>query len=263
MSAIVSDPAKRWNGKVPFVIGQQLGGMGKVWLLVKLKDFNMACQHDVFVPRQDEADYVEFSSGANSPIGRQGGPQACMVTTANLYHEAGHAIGLGHSYFDSRCRFPTLLEQVDQEAYQASRGGYVNQGLDPNAASMMAYTPHVFRNSARINRVTTLAQNSRIQLAGVRALAVIRQGVVQLGGAPAPIAAPRLVRRGSGGAPAPRAQAQPLRNPNDINQMTLPEVQRLIADIDIVKEYWTFDDGFMLKVFPADKSAVRSVIGLP
>jgi hypothetical protein len=263
MSALVRDPQKRWTGKVPFVIGN-IGGMGKVWLLVKLKEFNTACDHEVFVARKDEADYIEIVSGANSPIGRQGGKQLCQVSTTNLYHEAGHALGLGHSYFDSRCRFPTLFENVDREAYQGSRGNYVDQGLEPNAASMMAYTPHVFPSSPRIKRVATLAQNARIQLARVRALAVTRQGVAQVGGGAPPIVAPpRLVRRGSGGDPRPRVQAQPQRNPNDINQMTLQEVQQLIADIDLVNEYWTFDDGFMLKVFPTDKAAVRSVIGLP
>jgi hypothetical protein len=269
MPALVKDPKKRWPGKVPYVIGnlakpgEENGKFPPITeenFRKSLDEFNAAVGADVFVPRTDQTNYVEFVYGVNSPIGMQGGPQQCKITRLNAYHEMGHAIGLAHPYFHTRSRLPPLLNGVDKQSYDLKRWDLVDY-MDPNFPSMMGYTPNVFANSPRLVRVVDQIGQLQIDVGERCDAAKMR-------------AQKKLSEKKKGDTRVPENSkktkktkkidpyAFPRKLEGNIDKMTQAELEQLLEDLDIVKEYWTFEEGFEMKVHPIDKNAVRHVLGL-
>jgi hypothetical protein len=194
----------------------------------------------------------------------------------------GHALGLGHTYYTAGSQIHTLFEAIDKTAYDTNRGEYVTHGT-ANAPSMMAYSPTAFSTSPRIARVARLTHGNRHELPRVLGQAIKRK-------AAAGVTAPRLspfdpspktkgVTRSLDDVPSrgrkvdldlkPRSRGlddlpsrKPAVDPDDINQMDKPTVTQLVADLELIQHYWTFDEGFMLRVHPTDREAVREVLGL-
>lgn len=264
MPAIVSNQQNRWQDHIPYVIGP---GIARVWLLGKILEFNTRVGRNVFVGRTDEQNYACFVPGANSPIGMQGNMQNLMCNRGNLFHEMGHCVGLGHTYFHGRSRLPGLFEGVDRAAFLQSAGIYSEQGF-ADVDSMMAYSPPSFNASPRIQRVCVLCQNNRLSLPAAR------QNLQPLIG---------LRRRPAAARPAAQFQVA-LQIPavfrnrrmhfkiaghwagtqvNDYNILrTLDpnDLAQFEADLVIIRDYWKFNDGFMMRVSDDDVKAIRAVV---
>lgn len=282
MSALVADKTNRWPGYVPYVIGELGGSMTSIWLRGKIFEFNTACRHDVFVPRREETDYIEIVPGGDSPIGVQHiGKQHCRVSATNLYHEMGHALGLGHTYYTAGCKIHTLFKKVDKTSYDGGISGYISFGA-PNEPSMMAYSPNAFSTSPRIARVVRLTNHRKDQFRTVREHAQARKLELQIPKSQLlTTTVPKSVVKhkktmdmdsiSTRKAPVELGKRTmdlelfqtKKKDPDNINEMDLPAVEELLADLNLVEEYWTFDEGFMVRVHAADKAAVREVLGLP
>ncbi|XP_067040588.1 hatching enzyme 1.2-like [Acropora muricata] len=101
--AIVSDAIKRWpNGLIPYTKDSTLNKDALTAIEEAIHEFHKrTCVK--FVPRTDEADYIEFEGnlGCFSAIGRQGGKQRISVGEGCEYkgtvmHELMHALGFFH-----------------------------------------------------------------------------------------------------------------------------------------------------------------------
>ena len=267
MSAIVSAEGNRWKDHVPYVFGD---GVGKIWLLGKILEFNTRVGHNVFVPRTDERDYARFiMPGANSPIGMQGNEQVLRCNQSNLFHEMGHCVGLGHTYFHTRARLPDLFERVDRNSFLASRGIYADQGFS-DIDSMMGYSPQSFLGSPRISRVCMLCANNRRLL--TRAQRALQTLIELRGQAPAATVAAkfRVALQIPGNF---NRRAMPFKvgghwvqtrvtDYDDLRALDPDDLAQFSADITTVKDYWTFDAGFMMRVSDDDVRAIRAVLRL-
>jgi hypothetical protein len=270
MPALVKDRKKRWPGKIPYVIANLAKGkvavredrppMTEKNFRKSLREFNAAVGADVFVPRGNEENYIVFEYGWNSPIGMQGGPQECAITSLNAYHEMGHIIGLGHPYFHTWSRIPSLLEgQVDKGNYDMKRWD-LEDYMGPNFPSMMGYTPDVWRDSPRLVRVVGLIGTSQTAV-GPRCEIAKKRAQEKLFAKKRDTPVPENPKK-TKKTRKPRLWDIPRKLQGDINLMTQAELEQLLEDLDIVKEYWTFEQGFEMKVHPIDKNAVRHLLGI-
>lgn len=264
MPAIVSSAINRWRDHVPYVISE---AMPRIWLLGKVLEFNTRVGRNVFVGRTNEPNYACFVPGAHSPVGMQGGKQDLKCNKDNLFHEMGHCVGLGHTYFHSRAELPGLFEGVDQDAYRVSRGGYADQGF-ADVDSMMGYTPQSFGGSPRIKRVCVLCSNNQALLPqGQGAL----QTLISLRRQPEP--ASRVAKFQMGGQiPIEfRNHLMHFKIGGDWSELRINDYEGLraldpndlaqfAADLTIVKRYWRFSAGFMLRVSDDDVQAIRAVL---
>ena len=114
---------------------------------------------------------IASKKGSSGGHGKKGDKQILKISTVtesskggNLYHEMGHAMGLGHSYFNTGCRnFTDLFRGVDKVAFNSVKGGYTNHG-SAFVDSMMVYNPDYFRASPRIQRVVAGCSKNKTQL---------------------------------------------------------------------------------------------------
>jgi len=93
-------PSKLWGRSIPYVIADK----NPVFAQNHINAFNARVRKKLFVPRQNESDYVEFREShghATCKIGKQAGKQTLHYrrTDASIFHEMGHCAGLGHENF--------------------------------------------------------------------------------------------------------------------------------------------------------------------
>jgi hypothetical protein len=136
MGVVVKDKKKRWHkGTIPYVCDN--AGAKEL-----VTDFNKCLGVDLFVARTNEADYVSITIGSagNSEIGRKGGEQKLAArdgSKASLWHEMGHAAGMGHEYFHTKStNKPTgfLLEN-----YNMKQADYKDGTSKYDTMSIMEY----------------------------------------------------------------------------------------------------------------------------
>lgn len=269
MPAIVKNADRRWKDHVPFTVDRTFA-KGRNWVLGKVFEFNSKVGHNVFVPRESgEANYAEFKNGSDSPIGMQGnGMQALRCRENNLFHEMGHCVGLGHTYFHSKSRLPELFEGTDRDAYTESSATYQDQGF-ADVDSVMGYTPGVFGSSPRIARVWAL----RAAVGGTwpdDTKTAVQQLTLALA---APPPATNLERfnfsapRPFNFLPLPYRisdiwRTLTLHGYEQLHQLDPVDLAQLAADIDRIDQYWKFKDPhFMEHLTRDDVEAIRIVVG--
>lgn len=267
MPAIVLNPNNRWPEHVPYVIDDCINN--KIWLRGKILEFNTRVGRNVFVPQTDEPNYARFVPGADSPIGMQGNVQVLRCNENNLFHEMGHCVGLGHTYFHSGAQLRGLFEGVDLLAFNASAATYTDQGF-ADVDSMMAYSPPSFTTSPRIQRICILCQNNRHLLLNNAAPQRDLQTLIDLRGAPAVASfraqfeaasrVPAVFRNRNHFKVAGRWTQISVSDYNALRSLDPDDLNQFKADIVIVRKYWKFDVGFMMRVSDDDVKAVRAVL---
>lgn len=268
MPAIVANLKNRWTDHVPFTVDKTFA-RGRTWLLGKVLEFNQRVGRNVFVTMEsNEAHYVVFKNGHNSPIGMQlSGVQELKCDDTNLFHEMGHCLGLGHTYFHTASRLPALFDGADEEAFTASKNTYVDQGL-ADVDSAMGYTPGVFVNSPRIARVWDL--KSAVVGQTLAAARTALQQLIDARAAPAPasVAARFLFQ-----VPQPFGhlalsyeikgvrQKRPVPDFNALALLKPADLAQFMADLDIVEQYWKFTSAdFMMHLSDDDVAAIKAVV---
>jgi Astacin (Peptidase family M12A) len=125
-------PDKLWGGSIPYVIADE----NPLFAQDHIYAFNARVGKEVFVPGENESDYVEFkeSSGhATCKIGKQGGKQTLNYgrSDASIFHEMGHCAGLGHENFHTGWPARSVLmdrknNSLHAMAFQRNQSKYQN-----------------------------------------------------------------------------------------------------------------------------------------
>lgn len=159
--AIASDNLdQRWTGgKVPFAFVVGFPASLKTRILQAVDHFNQKCKLK-FVARTNEANYLEFITGAGawSHVGMQGGKQEICIATwcdfGSIVHEMCHALGLWHE--QSRSDRDQFVEIVwanvkDEERHNFEQ--HVDDGMDIGAydyGSIMHYPANAFSKNGQV-----------------------------------------------------------------------------------------------------------------
>ena len=136
-----------WGTTVPYVAADG-------WAADHIGRFNKAVRKNIFVPRTNETNYVEFTTGgghAACVIGRKGGKQtlAYNQTPESILHEMGHCLGLGHENFHSRWPARAILtattnRSIHADAFRLNMKKYTDLGSF-DRESIMLYGPAAFK----------------------------------------------------------------------------------------------------------------------
>lgn len=277
MPAYITDNSKRWGQYVPYVFKDN--DARNEWIETKISELNNMFTRPIFKQRENEDDYVEIDKGSNSPIGKQGGKQVLNCSTdsesrkgGNLYHEMGHCMGLGHTYFHTGCtNFTGLFENLDKTTFDNEKGKYSDYGLN-YVDSMMVYSPGAFINSPRIQRVIKGCNNDRTKLNTFKNdLSTLKQKRTAIetadfrGKFTITAGIPNIFKRIGINLKYENEgyKEKKIVDSNILAKLIKTDIDEFISDIDNINNYWIFDGiNQNMKVTEVDKVVIKFLFNI-